>query len=112
MNKEEFVTALSKRVRDNAAEYLYQDVLFNVENDYILFQPHTQQFSQIAAADSETNLPIVQGSNWKLIFDILIGETTLLDAFQTKQISTNGYLPQLFVLMIVFQPTKDTHIPE
>ena len=112
MNKEEFVAELRERVRDNVAEYLFQDVVFNVEDEYVLFQPLTRQFREIRGDDLNSELPTVHGSNWQLIFDIMIGDAELLDAFQSKQISTNGYLPQLFVLMIVFQPTRSAQIPE
>lgn len=112
MKKEEFVSELSNRVRDNVAEYLFQDVLFNVQDEYVLFQPLTRQFSEVRGDDINSQLPTVHGSNWRLIFDIMIGDAELLDAFQSKQISTNGYLPQLFVLMIVFQPTRSAQIPE
>lgn len=112
MKKEEFVSELSERVRDNVAEYLFQDVVFNVQDEFVLFQPLTRSFSDIKGDDLNSTLPTVHGASWRLIYDIMIGDAELLDAFQSKQISTNGYLPQLFVLMIVFQPTRSAQIPE
>lgn len=112
MKKEEFVSKLSERVRDNVAEYLFQDVVFNVQDEFVLFQPLTRCLSDVGGNAINSELPTVHGSSWRLIYDIMIGDAELLDAFQSKQISTNGYLPQLFVLMIVFQPTRSAQIPE
>ena len=112
VNKEAFVSNLSQRMRHNVAEYLFQDVVFHVDDEFIVFQPLEKRFQLIDLEDKDTKLPIVHGTSWSLIFNVITGRIELLDAFKSKQIHTNGYLPQLFILMIVFQPERAAHLPE
>ena len=112
MKKETFVHALLAEIRQHDTHQLYQDIVLAVADEAVVFQAPQKQFIELSTSHTSDSVPFIRCTSWDLLYRILTGRAQLLDAFQENHIHMNGFLPQLFLLMILFQPSRATAIPE
>ena len=111
MNSSEFMQKLQAKTRPEVAREIPSEILFSVGSLTLRFDPQANQFTTEEKSESHL-LPELHSHSWQRLYDVLVGEYSVMDAFFDRSFWMNGYLPMLFQLQALFQPTLSTQLPE
>ncbi len=112
MNQEQFVQDLQSRLSADVDQLLFVDVFFVVNEQAVKLQPSTKSLEICGTPYHYDEGLIIDATTWSLLYDLLTGTQSVPTAFISNEIKTNGYLPQVFTLKLVFQADQYGHIPE
>lgn len=112
MTESEFIRLLTQKTRLEVAQEFASPILFSVNSALLQFKPSENSIESCDTTPDEPDLLTIHCVSWSRLYEVLIGEYDLMTAFLDREIWTNGYLPLVFRLFAVFQPTLTTRIPE
>ncbi len=108
----EFMRLLTQKTRLNVAQEIASPILFSVDAVLLRFVPEENSIARCDAKADHIESPTIHCVSWAKLYGVLVGDYDLMDAFMAQEIWTNGYLPLVFRLFAVFQPTLTMRIPE
>lgn len=112
MRVEEFIDALQSHQVERLNTTVLHPVVFSAQGEYVEFNPAKYELRQLKNWENSELIPLFTCSSWKKFYDVMVGNTSILDVFASQELSTNGYLPTLYQILNQFQPKRPDQLPE